>query len=464
MGREKTGFWSLSQKVRPSAVFFYLLVLFLPTQLGKHFWPNFSYVYGIRIDYLSPTLYFTDILIIGLVLFWILESLINVNNLSQVIKIIKRNIVKLLMIFFIVLFLSVGVFRSNNSLAGVYGIIKLLEYIFLFSYTVKNFRTLNKCVLFSTFICGVLFESFLTIAQYFNQGSIGGMFYFLGERSFNSQTPGIANSSINGQLFLRPYATFSHPNVLGAYLFVGMVLIIYYAKQIFFKHKNIIVFSTLICGSIALFLTLSRVSMFAWIGAVIFFTAYNFWKKTRMVSTKKVPLAQIKNQTLLLLFFIAVIFIFTFPIGLRFFQFNLSDQTIVQREILMQDSVVMFQQNPIFGVGLNNFLNNLPLVQKQYGEVLYIQPVHNIYLLVLSETGIIGFVLFLYFLWNTYKRLKKNTNVELITLFFLVLFLGFFDHYFLTLQQGQLLIVIIFGLFWSNSKKTIRKKNGNIKT
>src|ERR1035437_5543578 len=58
----KTGFWSLNQnKILYSL--FYLLILFLPTQFGKHFWPNSSFVFGLRLDYLSPTVYLTDIFI-----------------------------------------------------------------------------------------------------------------------------------------------------------------------------------------------------------------------------------------------------------------------------------------------------------------------------------------------------------------------------------------------------------------
>ena len=100
MGREKTGFWLLNRKINLSAIFFYLLILFLPTQLGKHFWPNFSYVYGVRIDYLSPTLYFTDILIIGLFLSWILESLVSSNGFLKAIKTAGGNIIRLLILFF----------------------------------------------------------------------------------------------------------------------------------------------------------------------------------------------------------------------------------------------------------------------------------------------------------------------------------------------------------------------------
>lgn len=43
----------------------FLFIFFIPTQLGKHFWPEWSYVMGIRVDYLSPTLYFLDLIWLG---------------------------------------------------------------------------------------------------------------------------------------------------------------------------------------------------------------------------------------------------------------------------------------------------------------------------------------------------------------------------------------------------------------
>src|SRR3990167_1091437 len=55
-------------------VFLFLALLFLPTQLGKHFWPDFSYIYSLKIDYLSPTLYFWDILVVGLLVVWVVRQ------------------------------------------------------------------------------------------------------------------------------------------------------------------------------------------------------------------------------------------------------------------------------------------------------------------------------------------------------------------------------------------------------
>ena len=49
-------------------------ILFLPTQLGYHFWPPWAYVFGIRIDYLSPTVYFTDVIVVALALLLLFEK------------------------------------------------------------------------------------------------------------------------------------------------------------------------------------------------------------------------------------------------------------------------------------------------------------------------------------------------------------------------------------------------------
>ena len=59
-----TGFLLLGQKANNiQRLLFFALILGIPTQFGRHFWPDFSFVSGVRVDYLSPTLYVTDILI-----------------------------------------------------------------------------------------------------------------------------------------------------------------------------------------------------------------------------------------------------------------------------------------------------------------------------------------------------------------------------------------------------------------
>jgi O-antigen ligase len=71
------------------------------------------------------------------------------------------------------------------------------------------------------------------------------------------------------------------------------------------------------------------------------------------------------------------------------------------------------------------------------------QPVHNIYLLLYSETGVLGlasFLLFLFFLakdFITRTGMEKFYHYSFLLVFLSVLFIGFFDHFLLTIQQGR---------------------------
>src|ERR1035437_4087149 len=147
----KTGFWLLNQN-KISKIFFYLLILFLPTQLGKHFWPNFSFVYGLRLDYHSPTIYFTDLLIL----------LIFIFSFPKLLQAIKKTPKKYIATFLLVLcFFLVGIISAKNVWAGAYGIAKVLELTFLVYFIAINYKDLNKKVLASCVFASLVFESML---------------------------------------------------------------------------------------------------------------------------------------------------------------------------------------------------------------------------------------------------------------------------------------------------------------
>ncbi len=296
------------------------------------------------------------------------------------------------------------------------------------------------------FAFAVVGESLLAIAQYIHQGSINGLLYFLGERKFASFTPGIANASINGQLILRPYGTFPHPNVLAGFLLTALVFIFALLDDRLNKSKKILKTTALLLGSIALLLTLSRIAIILWILAILVLL-FNFLVKQ---IKNKSPI--IITSTVLIVTIIAVgLFLFT-PVFPRLEETRPTEKAIVQRTELIQSSVTIIKTHLLFGVGLYNFLPVLSQVQKPASQINELQPVHNIYLLTAAETGIIGLVFFIWFLLETYRRLLKYntpTHKILLTLVSLILILGQFDHYWLTLQQGQLLFVIILGLCWA---------------
>jgi O-antigen ligase len=79
------------------------------------------------------------------------------------------------------------------------------------------------------------------------------------------------------------------------------------------------------------------------------------------------------------------------------------------------------------------------------------------YLLLASETGIVGLLIFIYILYFTIKRTIKiivshETMYEMrleriagLSILISYILIGFFDHYLLTIQQGQLLIWVLIG-------------------
>ena len=108
-----------------------------------------------------------------------------------------------------------------------------------------------------------------------------------------------------------------------------------------------------------------------------------------------------------------------------------------------------------FGIGAGNFTQAM----QTYVDVKILpwqfQPVHNIFVLVLNEIGIWGFAafsgLFIYIGFYLLKLMKKE-NIDkrfvaiLLALLLAIVVIGLFDHYFISLYQGQALFWLYLGL------------------
>lgn len=398
----------------------------MPTQFGKHFWPDFSYVSGLRLDYLSPTIYFTDLLILVVIILSFKKTITFILSLNVNIK---------LLILTIFALLSLGIVFSKTPYAGYYGLIKITELFFLSIYIINNFQGLSKKTLFVCFSIPIIYESLLSMLQVLNNGAIGGVMYFLGERAFNPSTPGIANASIGGELILRPYATFSHPNVLAGFLIIYM----FFLLHLFKKQEEKILLILLTIATISLFLTLSRTAILYWLLSLMFLFGTSIYKKYKKAKLNI-------NKTLFVLttaVFIIFLSIQGTTLVQRFLETSPNDLSFTQRQGLVINSLDMFSTNPILGVGLNNFYHNLT-------NNAFIQPVHNIFLLVLSQGGIILLLIFAYVLTKALITVLKGKNVYLLFSLLAIIVLGSFDHYFLTLQQGQIITVLVLGVIFSN--------------
>jgi O-antigen ligase len=248
----------------------------------------------------------------------------------------------------------------------------------------------------------------LGIFQFINKGSIGGIFYYLGERAYTFLSPNVAPY---------PYSTFSHSNSFAGFLLVFIIFILIYKSKI---DKRLFFF-TLVLSLVNLFLTNS---LNVWLASVLLSIMYVLKKYVRKENIKKLA--------------------FTYTL----LNLDISQRFITHRLELAKASILITKENILFGVGLNNFIFKLSNMGSFYYNSWELQPVHNIFLLTLSETGIIGLISFLYFL----IPVTSLSNFPLLA----IIFTGMFDHYSLTLQQNMLFFVFVFVYSYKNTLKKVK--------
>ena len=398
---------------------FYLIVFLIPSQLAYHFWPQYSFVYGLRIDYLSVAVYLTDILIFVYIIFFFLN-----NKKKRLFK--KEDILSL---FVFIFFVIINIFYSKQKETSFFKWIKILEYL-VFSFTVSKNKLLTNNKIYKTFCYSVLFFGMIGFLQVIKGSTLGGLFYFLGERSFSFVTPGISLLNIFNLSFLKPYSTFSHPNSFAGYLLVVFVYLWFWKTK---NNKNIYLkYLTIFFIFVLLLLTFSKGALFSFF---IILTSIFFNLLSKLKRIKYITLLIIITSVLL-----PIISVF-----LLRYKNSFSDN-VSERLLLSEMSGQMLKANFILGIGLNNFINYLPKLNTLRVPFWFLQPVHNIFLLFTIETGLVGIGIF-FLGFNKYINYLIQNNKKVFIYILLSIFMtGFFDHYWLTLQQNMLLMFLFLGL------------------
>lgn len=388
-----------------SKYLFISLLFLLPVQLGFHFWPGFSFLNGIRVDYLSPTVYLTDLLVASLVI-------LNLDYYSKH----KR------------VFVFLFIFGITNVLFSLYPaisfirLIRIAELVCLSIFVYEQSFLDTKKMYKTLFYSAVIFST-IGILQFFLGKTLGGPLYFLGERSFNISTPGIALVSLFGRVYLRAYSTFSHPNS-----FAGYTSVVFILSLVKTKINKFSIFGYLLI----LFSIVASFSLSSFIGLFVFFFFALLDKERTTKLFEKYFLIFAAGISLFLPVFSAK-YLLAIPY---------MPQTISQRLSLAYVSGIIISKHYLVGSGLNTFiLSTKDFMAKTFNYWLF-QPVHNIFLLIVSETGFLGLLLFLLTIYQSLKTQKKEISFAIL----FIITTGLFDHYWLTLQQNLLLFAVLVGL------------------
>lgn len=412
------------------------LFLLFPIQLGKHFWPEWSIILGRRVDYLSPTLYLTDLIALLTLFLYFLFLVIDRSERDAIHAVLQKRTVRL--------FLIMGFFGiiSNClfSLAPAVTVLSWSRVLLLCVLGCVGIRVLKETKeVVRFFILSLLGASILGFAQYLHSGSLGGIFYWLGERTFSLSTPAVAKFVICLENFscleyLRPYATFPHPNVFGGALALGILLLI--TLPTLYTRWQKTTLGIIFC--IVLLLTGSRTAIAS---LVVILISVFFNKKPSLKA-----------------FFLSLGALLLFFVALPFQTSLLQEESLMVRQQLISSAIAIIKTKPIFGVGLGNFLTALPS-SLQSREIYFLQPVHNIYVLFVTETGSIGVLLMGIFVVTFRQKIWTVFTSPYFSPTALLLLIGILDHYPLTLHQGQLLLFFsVFLTFFPvlTEKKTLQ--------
>jgi O-antigen ligase len=411
------------------AKFFLLLFfLFFPFQTiwiyREIFWDGFKWQYG------TLGIYFSEIILWLFIVFgflWIWQNKIkNYHNLKRH---FKQNI--LLFTFAgvaLIFILLTGLWSPDSGLA--FQKARQIIEIFLFFLVFLSLPIGINFFIKSVFVGSVL-PVFLGIYQFISQNTFASS--ILGLSNHPSWEGGTA--VISGEFFgrwLRAYGTFSHPNIFGGYLFIVIVGIIFY----FFRNRNfnpLKLFCLLIAPVIAIFFSFSRSAWFATILFLLYFFIYSFIKKRDDM---------VRSFFYLGFLVVALLFVFFPLVESRFTTSSSIELTSINERVLgIVESITIIKQNLLFGVGVGNYTLALKNSIPNLDPWVY-QPVHNVWLLLISELGLIGFLsltIFAYLILYKLCSAKKMFFWLLLTPFLII---SLFDHYLYSSYSGLFFIAI----------------------
>lgn len=359
----------------------------------------------------------------------IILSLIYIYKNRSIISKSKVTLTKILVILlsiYLILSLTGGLIAI-----GLQETIRVLSFIILYFvgwvyvYKQNRFLDLIKLIIYSSIIP-------LTFAY---------IEYFSGSGLYTN--PGFEN---------RIAATFGHPNVLAYYSVIILALIWTYLES---KKNNIIEMEKIIFRLIGIFYIIVLVITFtrgAWLGLILFVI---------LISLAQYPIRTLKTSSIIIISAIIIVFSYNFlaspdildlpslnkiPIINRvtgLFNSDPSD-SVIWRLNMWNDAYNKALESPIIGFGTGS---SETIIEQTRGTFRGSLEVHNDYIKIFLEQGVIGLIIYivliLNILFNLYYRYLRDKDVYILTiaaLMTIIYIVSIWDN----LLRGTVLMWILF--------------------
>jgi len=236
---------------------------------------------------------------------------------------------------------------------GWYETAKWFEVLMLMFYVCETFKSKSQYLwaFWVLFICSTI-QAAIGLVQFHVQHSLG--LGFLGEYIAPLGTSGLATIETASSKIIRAYGTFSHPNILGAFLVLGLILglyLLYRASVSCLPAKATIVATAggTILVLLGIFVTFSRVAWVSAFAVCLLFAVYYLLKKQKTAFIILCLIAVVSCGTILGLF----------SQTLKARVLDTGSTAITNRYFFNTLGLDLTQRFPVLGVGVGNYVEAL---------------------------------------------------------------------------------------------------------
>lgn len=347
------------------------------------------------------------------------------------------------------LFLIVSLFSITRSVHGkelwaYYPYLFQLLIPSLFFFALSRYSKVKESLtgVFWLILSLSILQCLIATAQYFTQEQMGliklGEPILFAAINVPDKTKWVLDNLFHAKNFssiiLRATGTLPHPNVLGCFIGFSLFISGYLYLQLRQKAARLFFAGLLLLQWFTLFITFCRAALIGVALGLVFWFAFFLIKKNPSVKMLLIKTAAC----------IGICFLLLFPqLTARggIVNYNALARDSDEGRLVYQESAfAKWKEHPLLGIGFHQYLVNMKEHQEK-GDV-----VHNIYLLIATENGLLGLGAFLCFVsslvWDAWKKRPDAISVTLLSIFLFLLLTGCCHYDLIKTQHGRLMFFI----------------------